>query len=639
MNKLSYTSYVGDFETTVFSGQVSTEVWASAIVPLGSTDPKDVKVFNSINETYEYLTHLPDNTQIFYHNLKFDGEFYLWYLMNDLGYKLATRVYEDGTIEWKKDHEMRSKEIKTLISAKGQFYTILIKKGHKYIRLVDSYKLLPFSISKIGSSFKTKHQKTEIEYTGRRYAGCDISKNEIEYIKNDVLVPSEALNTMFELGHTKLTIGSCCLAEYKQTVDDWKSLYPNIYNYGLDKSVYGYDNAGEYILQSYFGGWCYVVEHAKGFIFKKGLTLDVTSLYPSRMHSSSGCYYPVGTPNFWTGEIPPDILIKNRYFFIRFKCRFKLKKGYLPFIHIRNDHHYPANENLKSSDVYDKKTGKYSRYYKGCDGNVKDTVVTMTLTCTDYKLFKEHYEVYNEEVLDGCWFFTQIGLFDEYIDKFIELKNNAADEVQRNIAKLFLNNLYGKFAMSTDSSFKYPIIDDNGVHYGVQKENDKKPGYIPIGSAITSYAREFTIRHAQANYREDLTGFIYADTDSCHCACGIEDLTMFEIAENKLNTWKLESTWDKAVFLRQKTYIEHTEEGYQITCAGMPDRLKETFKKTLTGDKTVKHNYEKAYMYPDGVYKKRTLQDFAPGLSMGGKLRPSHVPGGVLLVEEEFTIK
>ena len=88
----------------------------------------------------------------------------------------------------------------------------------------------------------------------------------------------------------------------------------------------------------------------------------------------------------------------------------------------------------------------------------------------------------------------------------------------RELAKLFLNNLYGKMASSTDSSFKYAYLDETGtICYKIVTAHNKKAGYIAIGSAITSYARNFTIRAAQMNYYgPNKRGFIYADTDSIH---------------------------------------------------------------------------------------------------------------------------
>ena len=42
MAKRSYRYFVGDFETTVYKGQVNTEVWASAAVELFTEDVKNV---------------------------------------------------------------------------------------------------------------------------------------------------------------------------------------------------------------------------------------------------------------------------------------------------------------------------------------------------------------------------------------------------------------------------------------------------------------------------------------------------------------------------------------------------------------------------------------------------------------------
>lgn len=71
-------------------------------------------------------------------------------------------------------------------------------------------------------------------------------------------------------------------------------------------------------------------------------------------------------------------------------------------------------------------------------------------------------------------------------------------DAMRELAKLFLNNLYGKMASNEDSSFKFAYIkEDKSIGFIPIAEANKKAGYIPVGSAITSYARNFTIRAAQ----------------------------------------------------------------------------------------------------------------------------------------------
>ena len=198
-----FRTFVGDFETTVYEGQKHTEVWASAIVELNS---EDVKIFKSIDETFEYLSVMKDNVIVYYHNLKFDGSFWLSYLLVDRNFKQAYNKTGEriNDVEWQQEKEMKNNTFKYSISDKGQFYTIIIKVNNKFIEIRDSLKLLPFSVKKIGKSFETKHKKLDMEYTGFRYSGCEITLEEQEYIKNDVLVVKEALEIMYNEGHNKL---------------------------------------------------------------------------------------------------------------------------------------------------------------------------------------------------------------------------------------------------------------------------------------------------------------------------------------------------------------------------------------------------------------------------------------------------
>ena len=653
MAERKYRTFVADFETTVFKGQTHTEVWAAAIVELNT---EDVSIFHSIDELYDYMKSLKTNIRCYFHNLKFDGTFWLDFLLNTLQYKQASieTQQEDGSfnVKWKKEQSMYSKTFQYSISDMGQWYTIRIKEGSYMIELRDSLKLLPFSVKKIGKSFGTKHKKLEMEYVGVRYAGCEITDEEKKYISNDVLVVKEAIEIMYQEGHDKLTIGSCCLAEYKKTVGrfDYSHYFPNIYTIDIDES-YGCSNAGEYIRKSYKGGWCYVVDGKQKKIKKNGTTADVNSLYPSMMHSQSGNYYPIGIPHFWKGNyIPNEALIDKRYFFIRLKTRFYIKKDKLPFIQMKNTLRYQPNECLKTSDIMYQ--GKYHSHYKDYDGSIKPSTVTLTLTMTDYYLMLEHYTLKDCEILDGCWFDTQIGLFDNYINHYKEIKMNSTGAI-RELAKLFLNNLYGKMATNTNSSFKYAYIkDDKSIGFYTVDADDKKPGYIPVGSAITSYARNFTIRAAQANYHGvNKRGFIYADTDSIHCDLEPNEIIGITVHPTDFCCWKLESQWDKAIFTRQKTYIEHvTHEDckeitpyYQVKCAGMPETCKELFVKSLSiTQKELKEIANKEIKTDADNYLlegKKTLKDFDVGLCVPGKLMPKRIRGGTVLVETTYMLR
>ena len=639
--------FIGDFETTVYVNQTDTQVWASALVELGC---ENVLIHHSIWETFDWLVDLKENVTVYYHNLKFDGAFWLSYLLVDLDMEQAYDKITESAYKWLKNKDMPKNSVKYVISDMGAWYTITIKTKHgKIIEIRDSLKLLPFSVKRIGKSFATKHKKLEMEYTGFRYPGCVITDEEKKYLANDVLVVKEALEIMFEEGHNRLTIGSCCVEEFKNIFgkNEYDTFMPQLSDMEIDFTQYGADTVDAYVRKSYHGGWCYLVHGKENKIYHNGVTADVNSLYPSMMSSESGNKYPVSTPKFWKGDMPKEAIHDNKYFFVRFKCRFDLKEGYLPFIQIKDSKLYKSNECLETSSVYNEEDDTYYRYYE-YKGQLYDTKVELTMTCTDWYLFNEHYNIYDLEVLDGCWFWAESGIFDGYMEKYKKIKIESKG-AKRELAKLFLNNLYGKMATNPKSDFKIAYVkDDKSLGFISIPENNKTAGYIPIGSAITSYARNFTIRTAQKNYHgKDKPGFIYADTDSIHCDIPENELVDVPVHPTDFCHWKLESSWDTAIFARQKTYIEHvTHEDlepvekpyYNIKCAGMPEKCKDLLRMSIEGETpedTTKYTEEEIKF----LSVKRTLKDFKNGLIVPGKLLPKRIKGGVLLTDTTFEMR
>ena len=111
--------------------------------------------------------------------------------------------------------------------------------------------------------------------------------------------------------------------------------------------------------------------------------------------------------------------------------------------------------------------------------------------------------------------------------------------------------------------------------------------------------------------------------------------------------WKLESFWNEAIFVRQKTYIEHVthedeepinEPYYNVKCAGMPDRCKNLFLKSMEGVSD-----DELEKYPtiqqEFLKTKRTLADFKQGLEVYGKLRPVRIRGGIVLQETTYKMR
>ena len=72
--KREYTKFAADFETTVYEGQTSTEVWSAAVAQI---DGEFSCVWNSIDSMFSFVENYPGNVMLYFHNLKFDGEFIL----------------------------------------------------------------------------------------------------------------------------------------------------------------------------------------------------------------------------------------------------------------------------------------------------------------------------------------------------------------------------------------------------------------------------------------------------------------------------------------------------------------------------------------------------------------------------------
>lgn len=536
-----------------------------------TTDPDDCRVwawgaYNIYNEVFEwgkdiksFLSFVSKNSGDFwFHNLAWDGEFILSYLL------------QNGFV-WSKNKPGK-KEFSTTISDKNQFYEIRVCLGGRTKFFHDSYKIIPYSIEDIGKQLGDI-DKLEMDYNKVRPVGYDPDHIELEYLKHDVVIQGRAMKAMFELGGTKITIGSNALHNYKSSVGKY-------YKYWFPPPKYDAD-----IRQAYKGGFVYLNAPFAGKQVGDGIVLDVNSLYPYVMRERD---LPYGEGVFFEGKYEPDPVYP--LYIIMFRCGFDLKEGHLPTVQMKNNLSFVPTEYIKNSN---------------------GEVVTMCMTSVDFKLFMDHYDTYDMEFFSGYKFKSAKGMFNGYIDSWIAKKiyyEKRGNLMMRTICKLFLNNLYGKFSTNPEVYSKIPTgIDEKGkVIYQMSDKEERTPVYLPVGAFITAWARDYTIRAAQANYDR----FLYADTDSLHLL-GTELPDNLRIDPYELGAWKHELTFKRAKYLRAKSYVEETEEKLKITCAGLP-----------------KSSYE--YV---------TFDNFEKGTEYQGKKTKKRVAGGVILVDTTFKIK
>ena len=574
--------FTADFETTTDIDDC--RVWAYALCEIGNVN--NFLYGNNIESFIDFCKNPKENYKIWFHNLKFDGEYIFSYLLKN-GYEL---------IEDKK--QKKDKSFTCLISDTGQFYSIEIyftckKKKVNKVTIYDSLKLLNFSVDKIAKAFDLPIRKLKLDYKAYRPIGHVLTKDEVDYIRNDVEIMARALKFMFDEGLDKMTIGSCALQYYKNNCKYFLKYFP-VLPYEIDQDI----------RRSYKGGFTYLNDIYKGKEVGEGLVLDVNSLYPSVLHNDK---LPFGEPIFFEGEYKPDKLYP--LYIQTFTCIFDIKEGKIPSIQLKNNLSFMPNEYIKSS---------------------QGQLVTLTLTNIDLELFFNQYEVTDIVYHNGWKFKGIIGLFSEYIDRWTEKKIQAKkdnNKVLYLISKLMLNSLYGKFGLNPNTRSKFPYLDHDGViRYYLTPLEQRKPVYIPIATFVTSYARRKTILTSQAikdftidNFNEDY--YIYSDTDSIHLRKLPEDLLreFVDIDDYRLGAWKLESTFTRGKYLRQKCYIEENEEdGLNVTVAGLPKNLA----KYVNFD-----NFEQG------------MSILAEDESIDHKLTFKHVKGGVLLVDTDFTIK
>lgn len=635
------TYFASDFETTTDDPE-KVQVWSAETIQIGKgVEAISENCFHQ-NTIHDYMQFIrfksakTGNMIVYFHNLKFDGSYILDYLAKSDEYTEYSEDVEDETGSAETvliDKETKRAKIPNMhytytINDRNVMYTITIQYGKYQVEFRDSLKILPFTLKKLAKDFELPHQKLEMDY-GHKYPGYKPNAMEMQYIENDVFVLKEAIEKFVDLiqcgNDIPMTIGSACLKDYKILIAineprDWKDLFPSQLKTD-DCELEDYIRFDEYVRRSYKGGWCYVSPRIKGRpIYGTGYVYDVNSLYPSMMHSQSGSFYPYGYGYYSKGDISEtekrQYKNKNLYYFVHVKTEFHLKPEHVPCIQIKGNYMYNAREWLESSDV-----------------SGVPNIADLYLTCVDWELIKEQYDLKNTQIISHISYTAITGIFDSYIDKWYGLKAQATKDGNkslRTICKLALNNLYGKFSTAADASYQVMKVNpETGAMYGetVTAYDPNKIVYIPIGSAITSWARNFTIRHAQANY----ANFCYADTDSLHMTGEPEDAKMIVEHSTNLCAWKCEHNWDSAIFAGQKRYIEHDvkedrqdiQPTYDVKCCGMGKEAKSNVVEWLETGRNAEGN-------------KFGLGDFKTGLVVPGNLKGHRVNGGIFLQEQEF---
>lgn len=549
-----------------------------------TTDPRDCRVWAwgvaRVGEPESFVYDITIETFIdfilehpgryWFHNLRFDATFVMCHLLE------SGWVHVEG--------RPGRGQFSALIDGLGKVYRVAVGPT---ATLADSLKKITMSVADVAKTYKLPYGKGEIDYRAPRPVGHALTSDEVEYLRRDVCIMALAMSRRLEAGK-RLTSSSDTLEAYKDMMgEQWPRLFP-VLNPKLDALLRG----------AYRGGWVFVNPAHKGVEVGEGVRLDVNSLYPWAL---STCTLPVGQPTYFKGAPPTGALWVARCVMMA-----RLKPGGVPCIPV------------KAAALFG--SAEYGELYEPTQ---------IDLCSVDLELWLEMYDI---DVISWDYGFTfegANGLFTDYIAHYMSIKERSTGG-ERFQAKLFMNSLYGKFGQKIDVAGKVPTIDDDKVlHLVAAAKREREPVYLPVAIFTCAYARAKTIRTAR------LFGdrFCYADTDSVH-AIGCDIPEGVPVHDTRLGYFKIEAYFEKARFVRPKTYVEIERGGRaDYKCAGMSEGLKSIMRF---------EDFREGFKTPEcGASRETCDRDCArcyANKDLWG-LRPKNVPHGVVLVPSPFSIK
>lgn len=552
---------VADFETTTDPNDC--RVWAYAIW----TPDSEIEYGNSIEG---FMEKLPNYRKLYFYNLKFDSSFIIDYLL-----KQDYPCFDTGK------RNLPDYGFTVLRSDDGPVYSVTIKHPYGTTEIWDALKKIPSSVSRIAKDLKFEEQKLEIDYNAYRAPGHKLTPEEIEYIKNDVTIVGKALQgfmdtSLFDFSEvasdiklTHMTIGGDAIDFLKKTIGlrNWNRYFPPLN-----------DDVDSFLRKGYYGGMVWVKPELQGKDLGCGLVYDNNSMHPSQLRNKP---MPFGEPVYYEGGYIEDELYP--LYFQHLKVTATVKPNHIPNISLKRA--------LRSSEA---------EYLRELDD------AELWITSVDLETMFEQYDIHCIEYIDGYKFAAIQGMFNKYIDFWMHVKATSKG-IKRMIAKLMLNNIYGKFGTRPEQLSVVPYLEDGKVCYRPSEApvNPKYP-YLPVAVFTTAYSRQTLVRAGQSVYDR----LVYMDTDSLHIT-GLEIPEGLDIHDTEIGKWKLESRFTRARFLRCKRYIEEIDGKLNVKCGGMSDKLKE----------------------------KVTWENFHAGETFEFNLRPKIVPGGCVLVEQPFHLK
>lgn len=416
-----------------------------------------------------------------------------------------------------------------------------------------------------------------------------------EAIVSAIIVAS-VIKQLKRVGYNRLTIGSDALKQWIKLDGDNSYLLPR-----LD------DDVDKDLREAYRGGFTWINKNYKDKELGSGLVLDVNSLYPWTMRNFP---MPIGHST-WENNVNVVFGINKDNKIVLLKTRHTLDEvddnDQYFVVHVKitaiiKDNHIPCVSNMKQKKNPGAASIVSNEYIEELINH--DAWLTMFDLQAVFDMYDVDYIHYY-----GCYLFdVKSGMFDNFIDYHYNIKRTSIG-AKRQLSKLMLDSIYGRFGIKTDKKTSLPKIVDGKLKFDDGNVlEDRTVRYLPIAVFITSIARYYMLKDALDVYDR----LAYIDTDSLHLI-GDDIPDGFDISD-QLGDYKIEARFTRARYVGLKTYIH---------------------------DEVIDNNIEtvvKMAGAPDTVKRHVGWHNFASGVSVPGKYYIRILPGGFIRCQTTFKI-
>lgn len=562
----------------------------------------DGKGFRGVYDTVvDYVNAIRDrtfeqnkrNAIIYFHNMKYDA-YNILYALLTLGY-----IYTD--------------DIKQLLIQDTSWYTLRLNYRGVSLEFRDSHNLISQPLRSFQKTFGLSIGKSNEDGWKDRMdevatVNALLNRTEpglMEYALLDVDVLQAGLDKFWELQGgkkaSKLTAASLAYSEWLNVIEEHGyRTADGVYHQGFieeDKkkklSIVMDDDMPKFIHDitnyTYRGAVCYPNPDYTNKVLKGiYVYIDANSLYPSAMlphvqgrnrynQMELTHWYPVGAP-VRVKTMPTEETMNDRrnVSFLKLRIKAKIKPdAVIPFVSLGRQGRvgegfkrlYRTNEFLREIDE------------------------TFWVTSIDYRSIQNYYDIEELEFIEGILYTpenTSNDIFNEYISKWRQIKEQAAREKNaglKQLSKIMLNSLYGKFAQSIDNIETFFEFGEDGSLTVSEGSFDGKRSLKNMGIAamITSYAREILLDVANLLSPNE---FLYCDTDSIIMTeSGWRKIREVKglLDKAEFGCWDVEHIVKEVKILHQKCYMitefeafqrDHKRDRTVVKCAGASEDIK-----------------------------------------------------------------